>query len=158
VIIRNAVHADLPSIVALLARDVRGAEPEGGEVDESYEWAFADIYGDPRNILVVGEQDGEVVAFLQVTYIPGLSRRGAERCMVESVRVRTDLRGTGLGRQLFAWVIDRARERGCSLVQLTADKTRTNALRFYESVGFVATHEGFKLLLNEPAPGGPTNR
>jgi ribosomal protein S18 acetylase RimI-like enzyme len=157
VIIRTAVHDDLPEIVALLARDVLGAGREavgeGDEIDDAYEWAFADIYGDPRNILVVGEQGGEVVAFLQVTYIPGLSRRGAERCQIESVRVRSDLRGSGLGRQLVTWVIERARERGCNLVQLTADKTRTDALRFYESVGFVPTHEGFKLLLGGP-PGG----
>jgi GNAT superfamily N-acetyltransferase len=96
---------------------------------------------------MVGEEGGEIVAFLQVTYIPGLSRRGAERCQVESVRVRSDRRGAGLGHELLTWVIERARERGCGLVQLTSDRTRVDALRFYERLGFVDTHVGFKLLL-----------
>src|SRR3954453_20161855 len=99
----------------MLADDVLGADRDA-VVDDSYEWAFADVHGDPRNQLVVGEEDGEIVAFVQVTYIPGLSRRGAERCQVESVRARSDLRGSGLGQELLAWVIERARERGCALV------------------------------------------
>ena len=145
-LIRSAAHADLPAIVAMLADDVLGADREA-VVDDSYEWAFADIHGDPRNHLVVGEEDGEVVAFLQVTYIPGLSRRGAERCQVESVRVRSDCRGNGLGQELIAWVIERARERGCGLVQLTSDRSRVDAQRFYQRLGFVHSHVGFKLLL-----------
>jgi GNAT superfamily N-acetyltransferase len=146
VLIRHAVHADLPAIVAMLADDVLGADRDA-VVDDSYEWAFADVHGDPRNQLIVGEEDGEVVAFLQVTYIPGLSRRGAERCQVESVRVRPDRRSAGLGHELLEWVIERARERGCGLVQLTSDRSRVDALRFYQRVGFVDSHVGFKLLL-----------
>ncbi|MEV0327181.1 GNAT family N-acetyltransferase [Micromonospora echinospora] len=146
-VFRTAVRADLPAVVALLADDVLGRSREATVVDEAYERAFADISADPRNHLVVAEQDGEVVGCLQVTYIPGLGRHGAERALVESVRVRADRRGAGIGRALMTWVVDRARERGCALVQLTTDKRRANAHRFYVGLGFVASHEGMKLPL-----------
>ncbi|XTZ16431.1 N-acetyltransferase family protein [Micromonospora echinospora] len=146
-VFRTAVRADLPAVVALLADDVLGRSREATVVDEAYERAFADISADPRNHLVVAEQDGEVVGCLQVTYIPGLGRHGAERALVESVRVRADRRGAGIGRALMTWVVDRARERGCALVQLTTDKRRADAHRFYVGLGFVASHEGMKLPL-----------
>src|SRR5690606_25606629 len=120
-IFREAVRADLAAIVALLADDVLGKARDATVVDEAYERAFADIEADPRNHLIVAEADGEVVAFLQVTYIPGLGRHGAERAQVESVRVRSDRRGSGLGGKLMMWVIEQARHRGCRLVQLTTD-------------------------------------
>jgi GNAT superfamily N-acetyltransferase len=85
------------------------------------------------------------VAVLQVTYIPGLGRHGAQRALVESVRVRADRRGHGVGAALMGWVVERARARGCGLVQLTTDKRRTDARRFYERLGFTASHEGMKL-------------
>nr|WP_205864140.1 GNAT family N-acetyltransferase [Planosporangium mesophilum] len=137
----------MPAIVALLADDVLGKARDHAVVDSAYEQAFADIDADPRNLLVVAEDDADVVAFLQVTYIPGLGRHGAERALVESVRVRSDRRGQGLGAQLMTWVIEQARQRGCALVQLTTDKSRLDAHRFYARLGFVSSHEGMKLSL-----------
>ncbi|MEU8129670.1 GNAT family N-acetyltransferase [Micromonospora sp. NPDC049049] len=147
VIFRVAVRADLPAVIALLADDVLGKARDFTEVDEAYERAFADITADPRNALIVAEQGGDLVGCLQITYIPGLGRHGAERSLIESVRVRSDRRGQGLGRQLMTWAVDQARERGCALVQLTTDKTREDAHRFYLGLGFVASHEGMKLAL-----------
>ncbi|MGC5311246.1 GNAT family N-acetyltransferase [Micromonospora zamorensis] len=144
---REAVRADLPAVIALLADDVLGKARDFTEVDEAYERAFADISADPRNQLIVAEQDTELVGCLQITYIPGLGRHGAERSLIESVRVRSDRRGQGLGRELMTWAVDQARQRGCALVQLTTDKTREDAHRFYLSLGFVASHEGMKLAL-----------
>ncbi|MFJ6168048.1 GNAT family N-acetyltransferase [Micromonospora orduensis] len=147
VIFREAARADLPAVIALLADDVLGKARDFTVVDEAYERAFADISADPRNQLIVAEQDGELVGCLQITYIPGLGRHGAERSLIESVRVRSDRRGQGLGRELMTWAIDQARQRGCALVQLTTDKTRADAHRFYIGLGFVASHEGMKLAL-----------
>ncbi|MFF5181309.1 GNAT family N-acetyltransferase [Micromonospora sp. NPDC000316] len=147
VIFREAVRADLPSVIALLADDVLGKARDFTEVDDAYERAFAAIDADPRNQLIVAEQAGELVGCLQITYIPGLGRHGAERSLIEAVRVRSDRRGQGLGRELMAWAIDQARQRGCALVQLTTDKTRDDAHRFYLGLGFVASHEGMKLAL-----------
>ncbi|MEV4822453.1 GNAT family N-acetyltransferase [Micromonospora sp. NPDC049274] len=144
---REAVRADLPAVIALLADDVLGKARDFTEVDEAYERAFADISADPRNLLIVAEQGGELVGCLQVTYIPGLGRHGAERSLIEAVRVRSDRRGQGLGRELMTWAIEQARERGCALVQLTTDKSRADAHRFYLGLGFVASHEGMKLPL-----------
>ncbi|MFG1844671.1 GNAT family N-acetyltransferase [Micromonospora carbonacea] len=147
VILREAVRADLPAILALLADDVLGRTRDVGEVDDAYERAFADISADPRNHLVVADDDGVVVGCLQITYIPGLGRHGAERSLVEAVRVRSDRRGQGLGGEMIRWAIDQARQRGCGLVQLTTDKSRADAHRFYLALGFVASHEGMKLPL-----------
>ncbi|MDG4818162.1 MULTISPECIES: GNAT family N-acetyltransferase [unclassified Micromonospora] len=147
VILREAVRADLPAILALLADDVLGRTRDVGEVDDAYERAFADISADPRNHLVVADDGGVVVGCLQITYIPGLGRHGAERCLVEAVRVRSDRRGQGLGGEMIRWAIDQARQRGCGLVQLTTDKSRTDAHRFYLALGFQPTHEGMKLPL-----------
>ncbi|RQX16624.1 GNAT family N-acetyltransferase [Micromonospora ureilytica] len=147
VIYREAVRADLPAVIALLADDVLGKARDFTEVDEAYERAFAAIDADPRNQLIVAEQAGELVGCLQITYIPGLGRHGSERSLIESVRVRSDRRGQGLGRDLMTWAVDQARQRGCALVQLTTDKTREDAHRFYVSLGFVASHEGMKLAL-----------
>ncbi|MEV2241143.1 GNAT family N-acetyltransferase [Micromonospora sp. NPDC049891] len=147
VIFREAVRADLPAILDLLADDMLGRTRDVGEVDATYEKAFADITADPRNQLVVAEAGGELLGCMQLTYIPGLGRHGTERQLVESVRVRSDQRGHGLGRQMMTWAIDQARQRGCGLVQLTTDKTRHDAHRFYLGLGFVASHEGMKLSL-----------
>ncbi|MEU5960185.1 GNAT family N-acetyltransferase [Micromonospora parva] len=146
-IYREAVRADLPAVIALLADDVLGKARDFTEVDEAYERAFAAIDADPRNQLIVAEQGGDLVGCLQITYIPGLGRHGSERSLIESVRVRSDRRGQGLGRDLMTWAIDQARQRGCALVQLTTDKTRTDAHRFYLNLGFVSSHEGMKLAL-----------
>ncbi|MFI6067866.1 GNAT family N-acetyltransferase [Micromonospora sp. NPDC051227] len=147
VIYREAVRADLPAVIALLADDVLGRARDFTEVDEAYERAFAAIDADPRNQLIVAEQAGELVGCLQITYIPGLGRHGSERSLIESVRVRSDRRGQGLGRDLMTWAVDQARQRGCALVQLTTDKTREDAHRFYLGLGFVASHQGMKLAL-----------
>ncbi|MEU7610927.1 GNAT family N-acetyltransferase [Micromonospora sp. NPDC049204] len=147
VIFREAVRADLPGVIALLADDVLGKARDFTEVDEAYERAFAAIDADPRNQLIVAEQAGDLVGCLQITYIPGLGRHGSERSLIESVRVHSDRRGQGLGRDLMTWAVDQARQRGCALVQLTTDKTRADAHRFYLGLGFVASHEGMKLAL-----------
>ncbi|MFI5912563.1 GNAT family N-acetyltransferase [Dactylosporangium sp. NPDC051541] len=144
---REAVRADLAAIVALLVDDELGRGRERGEVDAAYERAFADIEADPRNFVIVAEEQGVVVGCLQVTYIPGLGRHGMERALVESVRVARERRGGGVGAELMRWTIERARARGCGLVQLTTDKSRVEAQRFYLRLGFVASHEGMKLAL-----------
>lgn len=146
-IFREAVHADLAAIIVLLADDVLGKARDFTVVDEAYERAFAAVDADPRNALVVADDEGQVVACMQVTYIPGMGRHGAERALIEAVRVRSDRRGQGIGGELTRWVIDQARERGCALAQLTSDKTRTDAHRFYARLGFVASHVGMKLTL-----------
>ena len=144
---RPAVRSDLPAILALLADDEiarsRGGAPAGPGVAA----AFDAIDADPRNELVVADEGGAVVGTCQLTFIPGLSRGGAERMTIEAVRVRADRRGAGVGRRLMAYALGRARERGCALAQLTTDKRRTDAHRFYESLGFAASHEGMKLAL-----------
>ncbi|GHJ13108.1 GNAT family N-acetyltransferase [Micromonospora sp. AKA38] len=147
VIFREAVRADLPDVLALLADDVLGRTRDRPDVDAAYERAFADLAADSRNHLIVADDGGELVGCFQLTYIPGLGRHGAERALIESVRVRSDRRGRGLGRTMMRWAIDRARERGCALVQLTTDKRRADAHRFYRDLGFVASHEGMKLAL-----------
>ncbi|WP_018808487.1 GNAT family N-acetyltransferase [Salinispora arenicola] len=147
VIFRLAARVDLPAVLDLLADDVLGRSRDVGTVDTRYERAFADITADPRNDLVVAEAGGEVLGCMQLTYIPGLGRHGAERLLIESVRVRSDVRGQGVGRQMMVWAVDQARAHGCALVQLTTDKSRHEAHRFYLSLGFVASHEGMKLAL-----------
>lgn len=145
VIFRSATETDVPAIVALLADDVIGAGREGES--GAYLTAFREVDADPRNHLVVADIDGEVAGTLQLTYIPGLSRMGTERAQIEAVRVTASHRGRGLGREMIAWAVEQARARGCGLVQLTSDKRRLDAIRFYESLGFKATHEGMKLQL-----------
>jgi GNAT superfamily N-acetyltransferase len=147
VLFRTATRADLPAVIALLADDMLGKARDFTVVDDTYERAFAAIDADPRSLLAIADDDGEVIGCMQITYIPGLGRHGAERAQFEAVRIRSDRRGNGLGRQFMAWAIDQARDRGCALVQLTTDKARTDAHRFYVALGFVASHEGMKLAL-----------
>ncbi|MER7702058.1 GNAT family N-acetyltransferase [Kitasatospora sp. NPDC097605] len=147
-ILRTATRRDLPAIIALLTDEDGVTDPASVEVGEAYARAFADTDADPRNeMLVLDAGDGTVVGYLQATYIPGLGRGGAERALIEGVRIRADRRGAGLGRELMARVIERARARGCALVQLTSDKRRAGAHRFYDSLGFDRSHDGFKLTL-----------
>ena len=146
VIFRSATEADLPAIVALLADDMIGAGRENASSD-AYVTAFREVSADPRNHLVVADIDGEVAGTLQLTYIPGLSRMGAERAQIEGVRVAAAHRSRGLGREMIKWAVGQAKARGCRLVQLTSDKRRSDAIRFYESLGFESTHEGMKLPL-----------
>lgn len=145
-VIRPARRDDVPAIVAMLADDPLGARRERPG-DPAYLAAFDALAGDPRQLLVVADRDGEAVGTLQLTFIPGLSRRGATRAQIEAVRVRADLRGSGLGQQLVTWAVDTARDRGCAVVQLTTDASRTDAHRFYQRLGFEPSHIGMKLAL-----------
>ncbi|MEU9833351.1 GNAT family N-acetyltransferase [Streptosporangium sp. NPDC048047] len=144
--LRLARPGDLPAIVTLIADDAIAAA-RTGELGDEHRAAFDAIEADPGNELVVAELDGEVVGTMQLTYIPGISRRGALRLQIEAVRVAAPLRGRGMGRRMMEWAVERGRARGCALVQLTTDKARKDAHRFYDSLGFVASHEGYKLTL-----------
>lgn len=160
--LRPATRAELPDVLALLAGEDGMVDPARAEVGEAHERAFAAITADPRNELLVlveaatpqtpGEAGGTVIGCLQATYIPGLGKGGAERALFEAVRVRADRRGGGRGRALMERAVERARERGCALVQLTSDKRRVDAHRFYTGLGFTPSHEGFKLALPQTPP------
>ena len=148
-IIRTATAADLPAIVGLLVDDALGATRDSvtATLDPGYEKAFAAIDQDPNNRIVVMEADSRIIGCLQLTFLPGLSFKGMWRGQVESVRIASDLRGRGLGHTLFQWAIDECRKRGCGVVQLTTNAVRTEAQRFYVSLGFQHTHAGMKLKL-----------
>lgn len=146
-IIRRARREDIGAIVRMLADDQLGATRDDPHDLEPYLRAFEQIDADPNQLLVVVISDDVPVGTLQLTIIPGLARRGALRGQVEAVRVHADHRGSGLGADLMRWAIDESRRRGCALVQLTSDVSRTDAHRFYERLGFVASHTGFKLKL-----------
>ncbi|MCZ2523280.1 GNAT family N-acetyltransferase [Streptomyces sp. HB2AG] len=145
--IRPATVEDIPAIVAMLADDPLGAQRESPDDLTPYHEAFARLEGDPNQHLTVAVRDGRVVGTLQLTVIPGLSRRGATRTVIEGVRVHADERGAGLGAELVRWAVEESRALGASLVQLTSDRTREDAHRFYERLGFTASHVGFKLAL-----------
>ncbi|MCG2801157.1 MAG: GNAT family N-acetyltransferase [Cellulomonas sp.] len=150
VLLRRACPADVPAIVSLLADDQHGAVRDGVRTSAdlaAYLDAFEAIDADPGELLLIAQVEAEVAGTLQLSFIPGLARRGALRCQVEAVRVRGDLRGRGLGAAMLEWAIGTARERGCALVQLTSDKTRPAAHRLYHRLGFCDSHEGFKLRL-----------
>lgn len=142
----------------MLADDPLGATRETATppLPACYGEAFEAIDRDPNNELIVveGGADGEIIGVLQLTFIPSVTRRGSWRALIEGVRVASAHRSGGVGRWLFDWAIERSRARGCMLLQLTTDKSRTDAKRFYESLGFVASHEGMKLALAplEPEP------
>lgn len=146
-VIRDAGAADIPEVVAMLADDILGRGREAAIVDPAYLAAFAAIEADPNNRLLVAVQAGELVGCFQLTFIPGLGRGGAWRAQIESVRVTAARRGHGTGAAMMRWAIEQARERGCTLVQLTTDKRRGDAHRFYGRLGFEASHEGMKLAL-----------
>lgn len=146
---RRATRADLPAIVAMLADDALGAtrEETSTPLNAAYLAAFDAIERDENQFLAVAEEDGRIVGCLQLTFLPGLSRLGAWRAQVESVRIASAARGTGLGRRMMDWAAETAKARGCTLLQLTTDKTRRDAHRFYEGLGYEATHIGFKRTL-----------
>jgi GNAT superfamily N-acetyltransferase len=143
---RTANRSDVPAIVQMLAEDELGAGRERFEtpLPQGYYAAFESIKADPNQELIVAELDGEVVGTLQLSFLPSLSYQGGMRAQVESVRVFQALRGQGIGAQMMEWAIERARQRGCHLVQLTSHKSRTDAHRFYEKLGFTASHIGMK--------------
>jgi GNAT superfamily N-acetyltransferase len=145
--IRTANRDDLDAVVELLRRDSVTAGPQEPGLSAAQIEAFDTIAAHPDNEVVVATLGGEVVATLQLTFIPGLTFQGAWRAQVEGVRVRDDLRSQRIGTRLMEWAIRRARDRGCRLVQLTSNKSRVEARRFYERLGFSASHTGMKLYL-----------
>ena len=146
---RRATDKDLRAIISLLANDPLGAAREDASVPlrGSYLQAFEAIDADPNQFLAVATRDDIVVGTLQLTFIPNLSRMGAWRAQIEAVRVHESMRDQGLGRRLFEWAFEQSRLRGCVLVQLTCDRQRPSAHKFYESLGLTATHSGFKMEL-----------
>lgn len=153
VFIRRATRVDLPEIVRLLADDRFGSRREDYRIPlpQSYYDAFDEIDYDRHNELIVAEVNGEIIGTLQLTFIPSLSYQGGKRAQIEAVRVDRKHRSQGIGGQLFEWAIVRAREEGCRLVQLTTNNTRSDAQRFYERLGFTASHTGMKLDLKRLA-------
>jgi len=149
-LIRRARRADVPTIVHLLADDELGRQREcdTDPLPQTYYSAFDALDSDPRHELIVAELDGEIVGTLHLTFLPSLSFQGRSRAQIESVRMTERLRGQGWGGQLMHWAIDRAREAGCHVVQLTTHNARPDAHRFYERLGFVASHVGMKLKLD----------
>lgn len=143
---REATRDDLERVVELIADDAVAAR-RTGTYGEPHVRAFEAIAASPDNELVVAESDGEVVGVMQLTFIPGISRNGASRLLVEAVRVSGGLRGQGVGRRLMEHAHERGRARGCVLAQLTSDKQRPEAHRFYRNLGYEQSHEGFKLPL-----------
>jgi len=148
---RPATRDDLPGIVALLWDDetARHREDPGEPLDPRYVAAFEAIDGDPNQILVAAEGDGRLVGTMQLSFLPGLSFRGAWRCQVEAVRIASDLRSQGLGERMIQWAIEQARARDCKMIQLTSTSTRLAAHRFYARLGFVQSHVGMKLHLRD---------
>ena len=149
--VRDATRADLPAIIAMLADDVLGGTREvtDSAPDVDYVRAFDAIAANPNDRFVVAEAVGRIVGCLQLTFIPGLSARGTWRGQIESVRIAREQRGAGFGRQMMRWAIEQCRAKGCHMVQLTTNTARTDAARFYRSLGFTASHVGMKLPLDQ---------
>lgn len=147
-VLRRARASDLDAILALLADDpISAARGDRGDAADrpAYERAFAAIDSDPAQQLLVATVDDVVVGTMQLTVIPGLARVGASRLQIEAVRVRSELRGQGIGAWMIQWAVGQAPALGTSLVQLTSAAARVDAHRFYERLGFAASHVGFKL-------------
>jgi ribosomal protein S18 acetylase RimI-like enzyme len=149
ILFRRARRADLPSIVRMLADDDLGSQREKFEnpLPESYYSAFGQINNDPNHELIVAEQNGEVIGTLHLMFLPSISFQGGLRAQVESVRVDKRFQGQGIGSQMMEWSMERAKQRGAHVVQLTTHKTRVDAHRFYERLGFKGSHLGMKLSL-----------
>jgi GNAT superfamily N-acetyltransferase len=147
IVLRQARREDVAAIVAMLADDALGATRESVNDLAPYHAAFEKISKDANNLILVGDVDGEIVGTVQLSLLHGLSRKGATRGQIEAVRVSSAHRGKGYGEKIIRAAIEMAREKGCVLVQLTTDKTRKDAHRFYKRLGFVASHEGMKLSL-----------
>ena len=151
-IYRDARPEDIATLLILShAGDARGTDTPPLDpatlTDPRYCAAFDEITADPNHRLIVAEANGEILGTLQISYLPGLPRFGMKRAILENVHIRGDQRGKGLGSDMVQWAIERSREAGCGMVQLTSNKTRLDAHRFYSKLGFEKTHEGFKLFL-----------
>jgi GNAT superfamily N-acetyltransferase len=146
---RKATKKDVSIIVRMLADDDLGStrEEDTEQVADGYYDAFEQIDKDHNNELTIAEYNGKIIGTLQITFIPYLTYKGGMRALIEAVRIDSEHRGKGFGRKLFEYAINRAQDRGCHMVQLTTNKKRTDAFKFYESLGFEATHEGMKLFL-----------
>ena len=149
-VIRPARRADTRTIVEMLADDRLGQEREdlSEPLDPAYLAAFEAIEASANELLVVADLDGRVVGCMQITFLPGLSRKGMWRGQIESVRIDSSMRGRGLGKRMMGWALDECRKRKCGLVQLTSDRSRTDAHRFYENLGFEMSHVGMKIMLD----------
>ena len=145
--VRKMQLNDLPNILLLLADDELGKYREeiSGEVHQNYIKAFNAINTDSNQFLAVFEKNNEIVGCLQLAFIPSLTRHGGLRGQIEGVRVSSKLRGKGYGRQMISWAIEKCRQQGCTLIQLTSDKSRKEAFHFYQNLGFSPSHEGFKM-------------
>lgn len=150
---RDATAADLPAVVRLLADDTLGARREtvSEPLPHAYYAAFEAMQCQAGNRLLVAECAGEIIGCLQLVLLPGLSRMGATRAQIEAVRVAASARGRRIGERLVKHAIDEARVAGCRLVQLTSDRSRVDAHRFYERLGFVGSHLGMKLEIDTGA-------
>lgn len=146
---RQATMSDVHHIVRLLADDNLGnlREQFAAEIPSSYYQAFATINADQNNWLIVVELDKQVIGTMQLTYITYMTYQGGKRAQIEGVRIDKSVRSQGIGQAMFEWVMQKAKADGCHLVQLTTDKRRPEAIKFYENLGFSATHEGMKLAL-----------
>jgi len=143
-----AQSEDIAAVVALLAADPLGSQREGksSEPDQKYLEAFSRIDKDPNQELwVVKDTSGEIIGCFQLSFLQYLTYHGGLRAQIEGVRVKETVRGQGLGQEMFEWAIARSKEKGAHLLQLTTDKKRPEALKFYLKLGFVASHEGMKL-------------
>lgn len=148
--IRKAKESDISAIVALLANDKLGKLRENYKepLPQKYYDAFKAINEDQNQELIVFENETEqIIGTMQLSFIPYLTYQGGVRAQIEAVRVHEDYRNKGIGQQLFEWAIQRAKQKGAHVVQLTTDKKRPDALKFYEKLGFTASHEGMKLHL-----------
>jgi GNAT superfamily N-acetyltransferase len=148
-IFRRATEADVPAIVRMLADDKLGASREtlGAQSLPKYLDAFRVIDADVNQFLLVVDDGSGIVGTLQLTFIAGLARGGLKRGLVEAVRVASDRRGEKIGEAMFAWVLEKCRHEQCGVVQLTTDKSRTDAHRFYDRLGFEPSHIGYKMML-----------
>jgi GNAT superfamily N-acetyltransferase len=148
-IFRRATEADVPDIVRMLADDTLGASRErtGPESHRQYLNAFRAVDADANQFLLVVEDGTEIVGTLQLTFIAGLARGGLKRGLVEAVRIASDRRGEKIGEAMIGWAIEKCRSENCGIVQLTTDKSRTEAHRFYDRLGFEASHIGYKMML-----------
>ena len=146
--IRPADRADIPAIVALYADDILGATRETPDDLTPYEAAFDRVLAtNGVTTILVAERAGVIVGTMQLTVLPGLSHRGSNRAQLEAVRVAAAGRGGGIGSEMIRWAIAEARRRGCGMIELTSNRQRTDAARFYERLGFAPSHTGFKLAL-----------
>jgi len=145
---RKAQKEDIPFIVEMLANDKLGAIRETYQTPllDQYYVAFDNIDSEEnQELIVVEDSDKVIIGTLQLSFLQYLTYQGGIRAQIEAVRIRADKRGAGVGEELFKWAINRAKERGAHLLQLTTDKQRPEAFKFYEKLGFVASHEGMKL-------------